>query len=72
MTLLVGLCAELQRVAGDRPFFIGCRSAGKLLGITFQRAAKYLRRLCADGTLVRLTRGTQASGRASEYRYVAN
>jgi hypothetical protein len=72
LRLLVGLCAELQRLAGDRPFFLGCRDAGRLLGVPFQRAAKWIRRLCADGILIRKTRGAKITGEASTYRYVAD
>ena len=31
--LLVALCQELQRAAGDEPFFLGCRTAGRLLKV---------------------------------------
>jgi hypothetical protein len=69
---LVALCAELQRLAGDRPFYLGCRDAGRLLGVPFQRAAKWLRRLVHDGVLVKVSTGTKVSGKSSEYRYVGD
>jgi hypothetical protein len=71
LRLLVGLCRELQRLAGDRPFFLGCRDAGMLLGIPFQVAARYLRRLCADKIITRTSKGNGITGKASEYRYLA-
>jgi hypothetical protein len=71
--LLVGLCAELQRLAGDRPFILSCRGAGSALGIRHQRAHQYLRRLMRDEVIVCTLTGTYAgggaSGTASEYRY---
>jgi hypothetical protein len=69
LRLLVALCRELQRLAGDNPFFLGCRDAGRLLGVSFQRAAKWIRRLSRDGIIIRVSKGTQASGKASEYRF---
>jgi hypothetical protein len=69
---LVMLCAELQHLAGDRPFFAGCRDLGKVLGVSFQVANKWLRRLVMDGVLVLISKGSQATRRASEYRFTAN
>ena len=69
LRLLVALCAELQRQAGAAPFFLGCRDTGRLLGVPFQRAAKWLRRLVYDGVLQRVSVGSKGTGKASEYRY---
>ena len=44
--LLVKLCRELQRLHGSSPFFLDCRTAGRLLGISRTQANKYLRGLC--------------------------
>jgi hypothetical protein len=70
LRLLVTLCRELQRQAGDRPFYLGCRDAGRLLGVPFQQAAKWLRRLTCDAILTRVSTGTKASGLASQYHYL--
>ena len=69
--LLVSVCYQLQLAAGDQPFFIGCRSAGSVLGVSHATAARYLAMLCADGVLARTSVGTKATGTASEYRYLA-
>lgn len=53
MRLLVALCAALQQAAGENPFYLSCRDAGRLLRIRFQLAAKYLRKLVRDGILER-------------------
>ncbi len=71
LRLLVALCKALQDAKGDRPFFLGCRSAGKLLDVPFQRAAKWLRRLTHDGIIELVTKGSKATGMASEYRFIA-
>jgi hypothetical protein len=67
--LLVSLCAELQRQAQGRPFFLGCRSAGALLGVPYGRAAKWLRVLVMDGVLRLVSVGSRGTGKASEYLY---
>jgi hypothetical protein len=69
--LLVALCHELQREAGDGPFYLGCRDVGRLLGVPFQRAAKWLRRLVQDGVIERTNDDDERlSRRAREYRWV--
>ena len=64
---LVCLCRELQRNAGDGPFFINYRTAGQLLGIDRNKAGKRLNMLCVDGVLELVSKGH--TGRSSEYRY---
>lgn len=66
---LVGLCHELQRRAGDEPFFLASRTVAMLLGGSAKQAALYMNLLCMDGILERVTKGHR--GRASEYRYLA-
>lgn len=67
---LVKLCRELQKVAGNAPFFLGCRPAGHLLGINHVIASKRLNMLVTDGVLELIEPGT--TGKASRYRYVAD
>jgi hypothetical protein len=69
LRLLVSLCAELQRQADGRPFFLGCRSAGALLVVPYGRAAKWLRVLVTDGVLHLVSVGSRGTGKASEYLY---
>ncbi len=40
---LVCLCAQLQKIVGDREFFLSCRSAGTKLEISHVQAAKFLK-----------------------------
>ncbi len=65
---LIRLCRELQRRAGDKPFYLACRPLGDVLGIDHDRANKLLGMLCTDGILERVYKGH--SGRASEFRYI--
>ena len=69
--LLVALCRELQRQAGAAPFILDCRTAGRLLGVSHVMAWKWLRVLCADEILDEVEKGSQATGKASRFRYIA-
>ncbi len=66
---LVALCRELQRGAGDGPFFLGCRTVGRLFQVDHSTAWRWLYLLTAEGVLEVTTAGSRASGRASRYRY---
>jgi hypothetical protein len=71
--LLVSLCRELQRFAGDTPFFLDCRTAGRLVGVPHASAWRLLTSVfVADGFLLRGEKGTKATGKANEYRYIAD
>ena len=64
---LVALCRELQIVAGHKPFFLSCRTAGELLGISHVLANKWLRLMALDKVIVVVTAGSR--NKAAEYRY---
>lgn len=66
---LIKLCRELQRAAGDGPFFLSCRTAGELLGVDHNTAWKRLRMLESDDVLKATARGTKT--RATRYMYTA-
>ncbi|NLY01671.1 MAG: bifunctional DNA primase/polymerase [Rhodopirellula sp.] len=66
--LLVALCAELQRRAAEKPFFLDCRTAGRLLEVPHGTAARWLYLLRADGFLRVVETGQR--GKASSYRYI--
>jgi hypothetical protein len=68
---LASLCHELQRLAGTGTFFLGCRTAGELLGVHHTTAWRFLRILENDRVLVRIETGNKASGRANEWRFAA-
>jgi hypothetical protein len=67
---LAALCRELQRLAGDDEFFLDCRTAGRLLGVSHKTASQYLRALRIDGILKCVETGSRQSRRASSYRYL--
>jgi hypothetical protein len=69
--LLVSLCRELQRAAGDGPFYLSVRTAGRLLGVDHTTASRWLFLLKHDGVLREVSRGSQKSRKASRYQYIA-
>ena len=71
--LLVSMCRELQQDAGDSPFYLGCRTAGRLLDVDHTTAWRWLFLLQSDGLLTLVERGGQTGSRyrATRYRYVA-
>ena len=66
---LAALCRELQRAAGDADFYLDCRTAGRLLGVSHVSAADWLAVLVADGVLELREQGSRQRRRASSYRY---
>lgn len=67
---LVAFCRELQRARPNEPFFLSCRVAGGLLGVSEATTSKWFRGLQHDGILLEVSKGTIASGKASRYRYL--
>jgi hypothetical protein len=70
LSLLVFLCKELQRTAEDSPFFLSCRTAGRLLEMEHTQAARWLRNIERDGWIKTIEKGTATSMRATRFRYV--
>lgn len=64
---LIKLCRELQRSTGDAPFFLSCRTAGRLLDMDHQTAWRRLNMLAEDKLLEVVTPGT--THRATRYRF---
>ena len=71
LRLLVAICRELQRTAGNDVFFLSCRTGGRLVGVDHTTANRWLFLLVADGILAEVEKGDRAKRRASRYRYVA-
>ncbi|MDP1797418.1 MAG: bifunctional DNA primase/polymerase [Planctomycetaceae bacterium] len=65
--LLVGLCEALQRASGAGSFFLACRTAGRLLGISHVQAHRWLWLLLHDRVIVCVKPGTKK--KAARYRY---
>lgn len=74
LKVLVALCRELQRAAGDSPFYLSVRTAGRLLNVTPMTANRWLFLLLSDGVLKLVSKGGAADTvrLASRYRYIAN
>ena len=70
---LIAICRELQRLAGDGPFYLGCRTAGQLLNVRHDRAARWLKLLVFDEILREVEKGGQpgTAYKATRYRYIA-
>lgn len=68
--LLVALCRELQRAAGDGPFYLSCHTAGRLLGSDHKSANRWLFLLTDDGILETVEKGSNRTQKATRYRYL--
>jgi len=69
--LLVAWCRELQRVAGDGPFFLACRTFAAKLGLgSSHRGSAYLHRLVREGILAEVEKGGPTTNRATRFRYL--
>lgn len=67
---LAQVCCELQQMQGDAPFWLSCRHAGAILGVSHTQTARYIHELVVDGVLELVEEHT--SNRATRYRYIAN
>src|SRR5262249_48917839 len=56
--LLAALCRKLQGYAGADPFFLSCRTAGLLFGVTHTTAWRWLYLLQDDGFLKVIEKGS--------------
>ncbi|MCE9591913.1 MAG: hypothetical protein K8S99_15490 [Planctomycetes bacterium] len=69
--LLVKICRELQKDAGDNPFFLSVRTAQELLGFAQHMTAwRYLSLLEAEGIIEVVVKGGSTSGKANRFRYM--
>ncbi len=74
LQILVSLCRELQRAAGEKPFYLSTRAAGRLLGVDHMKADRWFNLLVWDGILQVVEKGGTAKGprQATRYRYTAD
>lgn len=70
---LVSLCQELQRAAGDNPFFLTTRTAARLLKVTPMTISRWLFLLETDDILKVIAKGgtAKAPRKATRFRYIA-
>ena len=68
---LVAWCRELQRAAGEKPFFLSCRTVSSKLGLKSSRGGSvFLRRLEREGFLAVVEKGGPNTNRATRFRYM--
>lgn len=67
--LLVRVCYELQQLTAPEPFWLSCRSAAGILGVSPTWANKLLQMLVVDEVLKIIEKNTAT--RATRYEYVA-
>lgn len=72
LRLLVSLCREMQRTCGDGPFYLSCRTAGRLLHVEHTTAWRWLFLLESDHVLDVAERGGSKTQRATRYRYLGD
>lgn len=68
---LVSLCWQLQRLTAPGPFFLTCRDAGKIVGIEYTTAYRWLIAFCEPrtGFLQLKKRGSQLTREGNEYAF---
>ncbi len=70
---LVHLCYELQRLAGDSPFFLSVRDAARAVGLSAKSVhvvSAFMHGLHRDGIIKPVEIGKPGVRRATRYRYV--
>jgi hypothetical protein len=71
MRRLVTFCWLLQRHAGARPFALDCRRVAALLGVHHATVWRWLRLVLVSDEVLRLVaRGSRATARANEWRFI--
>jgi hypothetical protein len=68
---LVALCWQLQRQWGRRAFPLPCRIAADVIGVSPLKAWQMLEALRIDRVIRLVKKGSKATGRASEWRFIA-
>jgi len=70
MKKLIGISDALQQLAGGNPFYLSCRTAQRICGVSSAMTiSRRLKRLVDDGILELVESGTWLGKRASTYRY---
>ncbi len=69
---LVALCRQLGREANGGAFFLSCRTAAGLLGVSHVQANRWLFLLAHDGVIEQINKGDRGRRKAAEYRYAGD
>ena len=67
---LVALCKQLDREANGGTFYLSCRTAAALLGVSHMQANRWLFLLDHDEVVKQVNKGDRGKRQAAEYRYV--
>ena len=67
---LIQLCYELQKDAGDGPFFLSTRDAGRLLHVPHRTASRLLAALTHNNILEVVTKGAAETRLATTFRFL--
>ena len=74
MKLLIALCHQLQLAQGAKPFYLGSRDAGKLLGVPHTTVFNWLECLADEAGCFRVLKkvsvGSRAEHRTNEWLYL--
>lgn len=66
---LIALCRKLGQLSNPKPFYLACRGAGDVLGVSHTTASNWLYLLTEDDVLELVEQGSQKTHRASRYFY---
>jgi len=74
LQLLTSLCRELQRAAGDGPFFLSCRTAARLMQASAMQVSRWFFLLEEDRILTVVAKGGTRENprRATRFRYIGD
>jgi hypothetical protein len=72
VVLLIALCRELQRQQKRKPFYLDCRTAGRLLDVSHTTAYKWLKGIESDGIIKTVRKGDRAKRKATEFKYLGD
>ena len=67
--LLIRVCYELQKITDKEPFWLSCRSAAGILGVSHTTSNKWLQMLVDDEILEMVEKNTAT--KATRFRYIA-
>jgi hypothetical protein len=67
---VIRICARLQRIWGDRPFFVAGADLGEAVGLSQKSVSNLILELMDNGYLHRMEKGSNYTGRASVYYYL--
>ncbi|QDT10199.1 bifunctional DNA primase/polymerase [Planctomycetes bacterium K23_9] len=70
--LLAALCRQLQRVAGDQPFYLSTHTPGELFDLKPMQCWRWLDLFVRLGKLTKVETGSLAKRRATRFRYIAD